>query len=337
LTRKQQGAKRCRAAGASAFVIAPTRILAKPYDRAAIPYAGLLAGEGTNNGPGMTISSELAPAVELANEIPKVIHQTFSSYEALPPAVKANIDRLRRENPGWTYRFYDDEAARNFILDQYGEAFVRYYDSIGSDYGAARADLFRYLALYKVGGVYLDVKSSFTRPIDDVIGAHDAFVLSHWKNDAESGRVGWGQHAELAHIPGGEYQQWHIIAAAGHPFLRAVIVRVLDGIDRYSMSRTGFGQSGVLRLTGPVAYTLAIHPLVESHPCRIVENESVLGLEYSVMAGKSHQALARRHYVSNTSPIVRRAGLAGWLDRRLGQGHALARMLKTRLRALRGS
>ena len=46
----------------------------------------------------------------------------------------------------------------------------------------ARADFFRYLLVYQLGGVYLDIKSSLDKPLKDVLRAEDQFILTHWDN-----------------------------------------------------------------------------------------------------------------------------------------------------------
>lgn len=271
------------------------------------------------------------PAVPQGQFIPRLLHQTYPRAE-LPEPLQRNVDGLRRANPAWEHRLYDDAAIERFIADHYGAGVLAAYHRIAPEYGAARADLFRYLLLYRLGGIYLDVKSSFTRPIDSVLRLDEHYILSGWRNRAGEPHAGFGRHADLADLPHGEFQQWHIIAAPGHPFLRAVIEAVLDGIDRYGARRTGTGYIGVLRLTGPIAYTRAIAPLVDLYPCTRIDNESVIGLEYSVLGKSEHQGLFKKHYTQNTSPVVRRPGLPGWLDR----AYVRARNLKHRLRPERG-
>lgn len=246
--------------------------------------------------------------------IPRQLFQTYLQKE-LPPALAENVEELRSANRGWDHRLFDDGQIRSFILEHYGRGIAALYDRIGGDYGAARADLFRYLLLYKEGGVYLDVKSRFTRPIDEVVRGDEGFILSQWRNEPGEPHEGWGLHPELADVAGGEFQQWHIIAAPGHPFLRAVIERVLDGIETYSARSVDVGWTGVLRVTGPIAYTRAIAPLLGRHPCRVVPDETALSLQYSIFDGSRHKALSGRHYTENLTPVVRQPGLRGWRDR----------------------
>ena len=265
-----------------------------------------------------------APAlvdVAMGDAIPRILWQTCPK-SILSGPLRGNIDELGARNPDWDHRLYDDDAIETFIERDYGRAMLRHYRRINPEYGAARADFFRYLALYRWGGVYLDVKSRFTRPIDEVIRPDDRFLLSQWQNGPGEPHEGWGLHDELADVPGGEFQQWHIVAAPGHPFLRAVLERVIAGISTYSIRHTGVGWSGVLRLTGPIAYTRAIVPLLDRYPCRRVADERALSLEYSVLERSKHQGLFARHYVGNTSPVARRPGIKGFLERRYVQVQA---------------
>ncbi len=163
--------------------------------------------------------------------IPKNIHQTFYT-KVLPSEIEKNVVNIRTLNPGWEYRLYDDDDIVEFIKNNYEPFVLGYYNRINPEYGAARADLFRYLLMHKYGGVYLDIKSAPTKPLDTVLMPDDRYLLSHWRNGKGERFEGAGLHPELHNIPGGEFQQWHIVAAPGHPFLKAVIKKVLRNIDR---------------------------------------------------------------------------------------------------------
>lgn len=243
--------------------------------------------------------------------IPRIIHQTYRSWEALPEAVQANIHHIRQLNPGWDYRLYEDADIETFIRETYGSAMLELYQRIDPAYGAARADFFRYLLIYAQGGVYIDVKSAVTRPLDQVLQPDDRYILSHWDNRPGGKYVHWGMHDDLARFERGEYQQWHVIGVAGHPFLEAVIRQVIDNLLHYDSRVTGVGFMGVLRNTGPIAYTLAIEQVRHLHPYRQVEIEQDLGIEYSIYDAmskdrqKNHRNLFARHYTELDIPLVR--------------------------------
>ena len=241
------------------------------------------------------------PVNEIGAAIPRILHQTF--YETtLAPELQHNVDRLKAANLGWEYRFYTDDDIVHFIRENYSASVLKRFLRIDARYGAARADLFRYLLMYKVGGVYLDIKSGAARPLDSVLQADDRFVLSYWNENNTSN--GWGQHYELRDIAAGELQQWHIICAPGHPFMKAVIDTVLNNIDTYVPSLHGMGKNGVLRVTGPIAYTRSIHRILAQHPHRIVDSERDLGLTYNIYRNQSHETAFKSHYSMQTHPLL---------------------------------
>ena len=97
--------------------------------------------------------------------------------------MRSNIDKIRAMNPEYEYRFYDDADMVEFIKSNYDpDNPFDYFNRINPKYGAARADLFRYLLIYKCGGVYLDIKSSVTRPLREIIAGSDRYLLSQWRN-----------------------------------------------------------------------------------------------------------------------------------------------------------
>lgn len=255
-----------------------------------------------------TSPSEILPVFSAGTAIPKVIHQIyFNDKQKLPAILEENVQRITALNPGWEHRLYDDDAMADFIGSTYGQRVLDYYNRINEKYGAARADLFRYLLIYKHGGVYLDIKATLERPLDSVLRADDVYLLSRWRNAKGEQFEGWGIHNRLRRIGRQEFQQWHIMAAPGHPFLRAVIETVLHNIDSYNPVWNQTGRGGVLGLTGPIAYTLAITPLLHQHRHRLVDSHDKLGLLYSIFTStiyEAHKSVFKYHYSELTGPVV---------------------------------
>ena len=54
----------------------------------------------------------------------------------------------------------------------------------------------------------------------------DRFILSHWGNGPGEKYEGWGVYPELSRLKRGEFQQWHVMAAPGHPILERAIAQV---------------------------------------------------------------------------------------------------------------
>jgi len=130
-------------------------------------------------------------------------------------------------------------------------------------------------------------------------------LLSFWDNKTGGEFGGWGKHAELAEFENGEFQQWYIACAPGHPFLKFVIETVFRNIRKYNPVFDGVGKHGVLRVTGPVAYTMAIRELLATSNHRIVDSCVDFGFEYNIYRSNSHVSVFQSHYSKQTTPVVK--------------------------------
>ena len=246
--------------------------------------------------------------------IPRHLVHIVPPHGGLAPELRDNLQRQAQANPGWAQRVFTDAEAVAFIARHFEPRHLDALNRIDPAYGPARSDLMRYLIMYRLGGIYLDNKSGVSRPLDEIVQPDDEFVISQWRSTAGEHASGYGLHPELDHlelsgVPAGEFQNWVIITRPEHPFLAAVIESVLYNIAHYSVRAFGVGKPGVLRLTGPVAYTLAIAPLLHRHAHRrVVDLEA--GLMYSYNADyKRHELSAPLHYSRLLHPIVMPAGL----------------------------
>lgn len=233
--------------------------------------------------------------------IPRIMHQVYLSGD-LTPELQANVDALKARNPHWEHRLYDADAAENLIRTEYGDQMLAAYHRIDPEYGAARVDLLCNLIMHRFGGVYFDIKSTFDRPLDEVVRPDDSYLLAQWRNGPGEPNEGWGIHRDLAHIPGGEYIKYFIIAEPGHAYSKAIIAKILDNINRYR-PWSAVGRTGVLRTTGPIAYTLGIHPIRDHHPHRFTTEEE-LSSRPSIGGTYVHQAAFKKHYSTLTIPVV---------------------------------
>lgn len=243
--------------------------------------------------------------------IPKIIHQTTSDKARLHPALRDNVHRIKALNPDWEHRLYDNAECRAFIEAHYDSDTLRLYDRISPRYGAARADFFRYLLMYRVGGVYLDIKSTVVHPLSSVVSDETPYLISCWDSGPGGRDEGAGKHSKYGVED--EFQQWFIVAEPRHPFLGVVIQRVIDNIERYDALHGGVGASGVLRTTGPIAYTLAIQPVLAQHRHQLVDIHE-LGFRYSCLPNDARRDQHRKiipSYRDIRFPIVDLAPGAG--------------------------
>ena len=226
--------------------------------------------------------------------IPKKIFQLVADKNKINPDFQKNIEYIKKINPDWEYYLYDDNEITQYIVENYGLEFLEYYNKINPKYGAARADFFRYLLMYKEGGVYLDLKSATKYPLSNIIMPDDEYILSYWDMPMQILNVNHNM---------GEFQQWHIICRPRHPFLYAVIDRVIKNIDSYNSS-VGVGKLAVLKVTGPIAYTKAILPILDKYNHTIINLNDFAGLIYNNLP-KSHTNLfSATHYIKITEPVI---------------------------------
>jgi mannosyltransferase OCH1-like enzyme len=131
---------------------------------------------------------------EVRNGVPLVIYQSWKSHE-LPKGMRDNILRLLETNPEFDYYLYSDEECAAFIADNFDKDVLAAFHTLKP--GAYKSDLWRYCILYKLGGVYLDIKYYSTVPLISIIDetstvfvkdlgkycVYNAFLISPPKNE----------------------------------------------------------------------------------------------------------------------------------------------------------
>ena len=97
---------------------------------------------------------------------------------------------------------------------------------LNKSYGAMKADFFRYCVLYKLGGIYLDIKSKINIPLGLIIKPDDICILDNPRNDLEP----WRKNNPT-------YEQWLLMFAPNHPYLNQMIEQMVTNIeDNYNFS-----------------------------------------------------------------------------------------------------
>ena len=238
--------------------------------------------------------------------IPKIIHQTLPSKNSIDIRLIENIKNIKNTNNDWEHRLYDDLDIRNYIVKNYGSYYLSLFDKIRPEYGAAKADFFRYLVVYNEGGVYLDIKSTVTASLTDSLRIDDEYILSYWSNGVgeEFEGVGfWPQYG----VPN-ELQQWHIMSIPKHPFLKKIIEQVIKNIINYNWLTFGVGTLGTILTTGPLVYTKIINSMIKDNNLvfRVVTNKE-LNIKYSIFDTKlaEHRLIVGSDYSTQVAPLVK--------------------------------
>ena len=100
------------------------------------------------------------------NMIPKKIFQTHEyRYEELPKWYKQTSDSWINLNPGWEYIYHNVSQRRAYVSSSSPELYKIYKKVIKPH----QADIWRYLILKNEGGVYADMDSFCTVPMDYIL------------------------------------------------------------------------------------------------------------------------------------------------------------------------
>jgi mannosyltransferase OCH1-like enzyme len=222
--------------------------------------------------------------------------------EQVPDGLRQLMIKLQGDNPLWTHHYYNHTQQRDFIRENMPLRVLRAYDALNVIYGPAKADIFRYCVIYILGGAYLDCKSSVTKPLDKVFSKENTQkgpLLTHWSPRYKANRA-------VLKIPQGEIVNWVVASPARHPFLLKVIMYVTLNIEEQLLlpsEERESGKVGVLRVTGPIAYSRAMLQYVEeqtNQPSRQESGEMVNS--YNLHIHPSAKGLGLRYTTKGYSP-----------------------------------
>jgi hypothetical protein len=193
----------------------------------------------------------------MTEKIPRRIIQTDKSAD-LPLLAKAASMNLRLLNPDFEYLFFDDAQVEEFIDAEFPQ-YRRVFDTFSAR--IQRYDLFRYLAIYRLGGFYFDTDVFLASSLDDLLEFSCVFPFEHLTI-----------HSFLCEEYGMDWEigNYAFGAAAGHPFLDAIIKNCVRAQQHpewaeamlKSIPRMFRSEYAVLATTGPglVSRTLAEYP-----------------------------------------------------------------------------
>jgi hypothetical protein len=157
-------------------------------------------------------ASEILPG---ANGIPKRLIQTSKTAD-LSLICQAAVANIKLLNPDFEYCFFDNSQVAAFIKDEFPD-YLGVFNSF--PHPIQRYDFFRYLAVYRLGGFYLDLDVFLARSLSPLLDYKAVFPFEELTLSAAL-RQQHGIDWEAGNFAFG--------AAPGHPFLKAVIDNCVD-------------------------------------------------------------------------------------------------------------
>lgn len=171
------------------------------------------------------------PKIIKDNYIPKIIYRTHKNIETLKKYQEV-LDKTKKLLPDYESKNFFNDDIDKYIKNNFSKRIHNAYKSINPNYGSARADFFRYLIIYKEGGIYLDIKSGPVKNLDNITeNLNGKLAFSNWKNFPLK-FLPLLYFDQLYFAPFldnlyGEYQNWYIISGKGNPILGKVIQQMV--------------------------------------------------------------------------------------------------------------
>lgn len=157
--------------------------------------------------------------------IPLNIFQTWHSKD-LPPLMKNAVNNIKINNPRFVYYLFDDNECYDFIKNNFDSKILNAFEKLIP--GAYKADLWRYCVLYKLGGIYLDIKYE---PVNN-FKFINLTEKEHWVLDAD----GIGIYNAL------------IVSKPGNPILLKAINEIVNNVQKKYYGNSALSPTGPLLL-----------------------------------------------------------------------------------------
>jgi mannosyltransferase OCH1-like enzyme len=155
-------------------------------------------------------------------KIPANIFQTWHSKK-LPLGMLQSVLSIKKNNPRFKYYLFDDNDCKKFITAHFPPKILNAFNSLIP--GAYKADLWRYCVLYKMGGIYIDIKYY---PVDG-FKLYNLLEQEHWVLD----------------IGGNNIYNAVMVCKPGNPILLKAIEKICENV------KTKYYGANSLEPTGP--------------------------------------------------------------------------------------
>ena len=195
--------------------------------------------------------------------IPKIIWQTYKDpYDSLTPYMHEAMNTWKNLNPEYEHRYMDDKQASEFVLNEYGKEWHDIF--VGLPVGVMRGDLWRYMIVYKYGGVYADLDTECLDPVSSWMLDDKQFIVCPETSD--------------------HFCQWTFAASPEHPILKSV----LDLIKQRLLNPEYGSEHFVHTHTGPAIWTDGINKALDIKVKNLIDDSDLLNMSDNAKLYKFH-------------------------------------------------
>jgi hypothetical protein len=204
-------------------------------------------------------------AISYFNEskVPKILFQTWKSSQFKIEEIK-EILKIRESLGKTQFVFHDDDDMFEYMASSWGRHPIhQVFQSL--EFGAAKADVWRYCILYEYGGIYLDIDSAFDVSLLDNLDKETDILVSTEDNFVSTDNVhlletqNWLQQlCPQNQISKRIYLQWLFIAAPKSSALAIAIDLICSRWKQYDGITSPNPLKSIVNFTGPALFTEAI-------------------------------------------------------------------------------
>ena len=200
--------------------------------------------------------------------IPRNIIQTGTELYKSGPRFETFI----KQNPNHFYFFFDDKRAEAFVSQHMPPHIIHAYEIMPAP--VLKADYFRYISTYILGGVYSDLDTECLRPIDTWTNNYTnvSFIVGV-EAEGPLWKINFARPLQLC--------QWTFASAPKHPILKRMIDNVAKQTDIFIGSPLSI--STVMDWTGPGLWTDTIFDYINE--TYHIEWPTLTNLKYGRLIG----------------------------------------------------
>jgi len=162
--------------------------------------------------------------------IPKQIFRAWQT-QIFHKKVQKRINKTIKINQEYDHTIFTEPQRDDFVIANFNKDIISAYKKINNV--VAKVDLWRYLIIYKFGGVYLDMDASIEKPIRTFINENDDGLVSAETNE-------------------NLFLQWALFYTKEHPIMKKTIELAIRNINENRFP------NDIANLTGPGVYTEAL-------------------------------------------------------------------------------
>lgn len=184
--------------------------------------------------------------------IPPCVYQTWETRDFGRKHARA-MSQFRRLNDDLNFYLFDKSQRDEYMQAFWGDRLISEM-YLRSQFGALKADIFRYCLIQERGGYYFDISKGLDTKISSLHKAEAAGIISYENNPFQVNTF----PSSLLH-PLNLAVQWGFGFSPLSPLLDLHIRRIEANFENFLGRVFPNPKQAILELSGPIAFTLSLH------------------------------------------------------------------------------